>query len=216
MKLELDNIELSFDSKKILRGIYLCAETGKVIGILGRNGCGKTSLLRILFGSLNAKYGNVRLNGSHQKRKLFSTGKVAYLPQHRLLPNHIKIHQAFKTFSVDWEAFVSTFNSFKKYHKEPIKNLSSGEVRLLETYLILHSDKEIILLDEPFSFIAPLYVEKIKTIITKKKKNSIILITDHFYREILEISDSLYLLKNGCSKIIKTALELEQEGYLTR
>lgn len=74
MKIELDNIELSFNQKKILSGIYLSGETGKITGILGRNGCGKTSLLRILFGSLNAKYGNVRLDGVHQKKKLFKSG----------------------------------------------------------------------------------------------------------------------------------------------
>lgn len=140
MKLELDNIELNFESRKILGGIYLLAETGKVTGILGKNGCGKTSLLRILFGSLNPRYGSVRLDGVHQKKKLYITGKAAYLPQHRLLPESMKIQHAFKVFTADWTAFISVFESFALYKQEKLKHLSSGELRLVETYLILHSN----------------------------------------------------------------------------
>lgn len=214
LKLELDNIELSFDARKILSGIYLHGETGKVTGILGRNGCGKTSLLRILFGSLNPKYGNIRLNGVHQKKKLFKTSKAAYLPQHKLLPNSLSLGEAFTIFQVNWKGFIDLFPSFAPCQKEYIKHLSSGELRLLETYLILNSKKEVILLDEPFSFIAPLYIETIKTIINQKKKESVILVTDHFYEDILEISDTLYFLKDGYSKLITSREELIQEGYL--
>lgn len=180
MTLEIDNIELSFDNRKILYGVYLKAESGKVTGILGRNGCGKTSLLRILFGSLNAKYGNIRIDGIHQKRKLYSTGSVAYLPQHQLLPAHLKLAEAFRYFKVDWPKFITLFPSFDSYEKTRANTISSGELRMVETYLILNSGKPVILLDEPFSFIAPIYVEKIKNVLQLKKKESAIVITDHF------------------------------------
>jgi len=215
LKLELDNIELSFDARKILSGIYLHGETGKVTGILGRNGCGKTSLLRILFGSLNPKYANIRLNEVHQKKKLFKTSKIAYLPQHKLLPNFMTLGEAFTICNVDWNDFIGLFHSFARYQKEHIKHLSSGELRLIETYLILNSKKEIILLDEPFSFIAPIYIKTIKTIINQKKKESILIISDHFYQDIMDISDTLYFLKDGYSKLITSKVELIQEGYLS-
>ncbi len=214
MIIEIDSVELNFDKKRILYGIYLKAETGKVTGILGRNGCGKTSLLRILFGDLKPKYKNIRLDGKNQKNQLFKTNKVAYLPQHQLLAKNMKIKKAFDLFQVDWQHFISAFSSFKIYLKSRISELSSGEQRVIETYLILNSRKAIILLDEPFSFVAPLYVEKFKTLIQEKKKKSAILLTDHFYREILDISDSIYLLKNGSSKLIQSKVELENEGYL--
>ena len=86
---------------------------------------------------------------------------------------------------------------------------------MVETYLVLDSGKEIILLDEPFSFIAPLYVEKFKDIIREKKNESAILITDHFYREILDVSDTIYLIKNGSSKLIQSQQDLENEGYIS-
>lgn len=215
MKLEIDNIELSFGTKEILHGIYLSAKTGKITGILGRNGCGKTSLLKILFGNLNSKYGNVRVDGKHQKKKLFKTGKVAYLPQHQLLPNYISLKEAFNVFDVDWISFVNFFPSFKVHEIQKVKNLSTGELRVIETYLILNSNKDIILLDEPFSFIAPIYVDRIKTILQEKKMKSVIVITDHYYNDILEVSDTIYFIKNGYSKVIGSKTDLENEGYLT-
>lgn len=62
MFLEIDNIELYFKNKRILNGIYLKAETGKTTGILGRNGCGKSSLLDIVFDNLKPKYKLIRID----------------------------------------------------------------------------------------------------------------------------------------------------------
>lgn len=215
MVVEIDNIELNFDTKRILHGIYLKAETGSVTGILGRNGSGKTCLLRILFGDLIPKYKNIRIDGIFQKRRLFKTNRIAYLPQHKLLPSDFKLSEAFKLFNTNWTNFVQHFNFFEKYIHSRIKDLSSGERRVVEAYLILSSGKEIILLDEPFSFIAPLYVEKFKVLIEEAKKEKAIIITDHFYKDILDISDCIYFLKNGNSKLIVSRDDLENEGYLT-
>jgi len=214
LKLEIDNIELSFDHKRILYGIYLKAETGKITGLLGRNGCGKTSLLRILFGSLTPKYFNIRIDGVHQKRKLYKYGNIAYLPQHQLLPEGLKAYKAFNYFNVDWQLFISTFPSFEKYRNNSVEELSSGELRVIETYLILNSNKKIILLDEPFSFIAPVYVEKMIALIEIKKQDTVIVITDHFYKEIMEISDTVYILKEGSCKQINSLKDLRNEGYI--
>jgi ABC-type cobalamin/Fe3+-siderophores transport systems, ATPase components len=214
MVLEVDNIELSFGTKKILSGIYLKAISGSVTGIMGRNGSGKTSLLSIIYGSLASKYKSIRINGQNIKKPFFSTNKIAYLPQHRLLPIQIKLKTAFKLFNIEWDEFIDHFEGFKDYEKFYTHQLSSGELRLVETFLILKSDRDIILLDEPFSFIAPIYVDKIKSLIKAQKSNRIILITDHSYEHILNISDNIYLLKNGCSKEISNSDELIYEGYL--
>ena len=215
MIIEIDNIELNFGSDRILYGVYLKGELGKVTGILGRNCSGKTCLLKIIFGSLNPKYKTIRINGKHQRKALFRNIDIAYLPQHQLFPKALKLATAFAFFSLDWEDFVNEFDAFKIYRNAKTNELSSGELRVVETYLILNSKKSILLLDEPFSFIAPLYVEKFKELINKRKKESIIIITDHFYRDILDVSETVYLLKNGYSKMIRTKTELENEGYIS-
>ena len=214
MIVEIDSIELSFDQKKILYGIYIKLETGKITGLLGRNGCGKTSLLRILFGDLQPKYKNIRINNKPQKQHLFKSNLVAYLPQHSLLPKNISLKKAFKIFDALWADFVRHFSSFTVHESSKANQVSTGELRVIETYLILHSRKKIILLDEPFSFIAPVYVEKIKKIILALKHEAAILITDHYYRDILDVSDQIYFLKNGSSKLVQSRKDLEKEGYI--
>ncbi|MCP4977955.1 MAG: ATP-binding cassette domain-containing protein [Maribacter sp.] len=215
MILEVDNIELSFGNKRILYGIYIKAETGQVTGILGRNGSGKTCMLRIIFGDLDPKYKSIRKNGIHQEYGLFKNRDIAFLPQHQLLPKNIKLSKAFDIFNLDWNVFTNIFNAFKIHEQARTTELSSGELRVVETYLVLCSGKNIILLDEPFSFIAPIYIEKFKELIREKKRESIIIVTDHFYREIMQISDSVYLLKNGYSKLIETKEQLKNEGYIS-
>ncbi len=215
MILEIDSVELYFSDKRILNGIYLKAETGKVTGILGRNGCGKSSLMHILFGNLKPKYKLVRIDGKPVLEPLFETNLVGFLPQHDLAPNNIKIKSLFKLLKVDWFEFIKIFESFSFYRNSKIHTLSSGERRVLETYLVLKSDKKIVLLDEPFSHIAPLYIEKFKDLIRTEKQTKAIILTDHYFQDVIDSSDDLYLLKNGCTKRIENLKELEDYEYLT-
>ena len=215
MVLEVDNIELNFENKRTLSGIYLRAETGKVTSILGSNGCGKSSLLNIIFGNLKAKYKLVRVDGKVVLKPLYKTGIIKYLPQYHFIPTGISIKTAFKLFGVDWKAFVKTFRTFEGYAAYKINKLSGGERRVIETYIVLKSKSSITILDEPFSHIAPLYIEIIKTLIEEEKKQKIILISDHLYKHFIESSDSIYLLKNASTKAIKNIKELEDYRYLS-
>ena len=110
----------------------------------------------------------------------------------------------------------SYFEHFKLYKNAKINQLSSGELRVVETYLSICAKKEIILLDEPFSFIAPIYVSTFKKILAKEKVNKLILITDHFYNDIISLSDNLYLITNRASKLVSNKQVLVAEGYLKR
>ncbi|WP_347922465.1 ATP-binding cassette domain-containing protein [Pontimicrobium sp. SW4] len=214
MILEIDNVELNYNSKRVLSGIYLKAETGKVVGILGSNGCGKTSLLNIIFGNIQPKYKLIRIDKKPFLRPLYQTKLIKYLPQHTFLPN-LKLSTVFKLFYVNWEDFISKFPAFSKYAKTKTNKLSGGEQRIVEIYLVLKSDSKIVMLDEPFSHIAPLQIEEIKQLINTEKEHKAIIITDHMYSHIIETSDEIYLLKNGCSKKIDKLNELEDYKYLS-
>ncbi|GAB4159864.1 MAG: ATP-binding cassette domain-containing protein [Winogradskyella sp.] len=214
MVLEVDNVELNFKNKRILGGIYLKAKTGKVTAILGNNGCGKSSLLNIVFGNLKPKYKLIRVNGKPILKPLYKTGLVKYLPQYHFIPDGIKVKTAFRFFDVSWTEFIQTFETFEKYRAFNLNSLSGGERRVVETYIILKSKSAITILDEPFSHIAPIYVEAIKTLIKKEKKEKIIIISDHLYKHIIESSDNIYLLKNATTKKINNLKELKDYNYL--
>jgi len=214
MIFEIDNIELSFKNKRILNGIYLKAETGQITGILGSNGCGKTSLLNILFGNLKPKYKLIRVNNKPILKPLYQTNLVSYLSQYHFIPKLLKLQTIFKLFKVSWNVFISHFESFGGYRKTKFEKLSGGEQRIIETYIILKSNAKLILLDEPFSHLSPIHIESIKTLIKEEKKHKAIVITDHMYKHILDLANTVYFIKNGNSKLLKNEEELVNFKYL--
>lgn len=215
MTLELDNVELYFSKKPILTGVYLKAESGKITGILGHNGSGKSCLLEIIFGYLKPKYKLLRLDGRPILKPFYLSKIVKYLPQSHFVPNRVKLQTLFDIYKVDWNEFCSIFEGFYKYQKATFGSLSGGERRLIETYLVLKSASEVILLDEPFSHLAPLYIENLKKVIVEEKSQKTILITDHLYKHILDVTDTLYLLKNDCTKLVTDVSELEHYKYVS-
>jgi len=211
---EIDSVELYFKEKTILNGIYLKAETGKTTSLLGRNGSGKSCVLNIAFGTLIAKYSHIRLNNKPLKKPLYQTQLASFLPQYHFTPNQVKVSVLFKLFNVKWKDFIVEFPELTKYKQYKINTLSGGERRLIEIYLILKKNAKIILLDEPFNGISPLYIDKIKLLIEIEKKHKAIILTDHRYQDVIAISDAIYLIKNGCSKLINNLTELEDYNYL--
>lgn len=214
MNYEIDNVELNFGPKMVLHGIYLKAEKGQITGILGSNGSGKSSLLKILFGSLQPQHKLIRTNNKPVLKPLFLTGLVKYLPQGTLIPENLKIKKAFDFYKVEWKEFLDHFPKFEKYADAKIHQLSGGEKRVTEIYLTLKSPAELLLLDEPFSHVAPIYLEQLTEIMNSEKTEKAIVMTDHMYRHIIDLADDLYLIKNGCSRKIEHLKELENLRYL--
>lgn len=214
MVVEIDNVELGFSGKTLLNGIYLKAETGKITGILGGNGCGKTSLLNILFGNLEAKTKLIRIDNKPCLKPLYHSGIVKYLPQHPYIPNHLKLKTVFDLFRISWEDFLKDFENFRAYEKFTVKELSGGERRVIEAFLIIRSKAKIILLDEPFTHLAPIYIEKFTRILKEVAKEKAIVITDHMFHHVIDLADDLYFLKSGHIQLIKDPLELEDNNYL--
>jgi lipopolysaccharide export system ATP-binding protein len=213
--LKTDSVLLEFDGRKILQDVYMECKQGEVLGILGRNGCGKSSLLRIMFGTLTPAYKHVSINGEYIK-KGYHNRRIAYLPQHNYLPKGIKIKSLAK--SVIDDRFWDDFSAHPVYHdhcENTIGDLSGGEVRQLETLMVIYSKADFILLDEPFTHISPMQAEMFKAIIKKCAKVKGIILTDHQYYNILDVSDRIILITNGYTRPIKHRDELITYGYLS-
>ncbi|MGZ3750294.1 MAG: ATP-binding cassette domain-containing protein, partial [Mucilaginibacter sp.] len=151
--LEVDSVMVSFDDRKILGGCYLKCETGDVIGILGRNGCGKSSLLKIIFGSLFTYYKFIRINGKVYDQPYKHGNLVAYLPQHDFLPQNISISKIIDIYvpTATGRERITNDLRLKKHLQKRISELSGGELRYLEIMLLVNLDVKFIMLDEPFS-----------------------------------------------------------------
>lgn len=210
--LEADSIQLEFGARRILSDIYFKCETGKVTGLLGRNGQGKSCLLQIVYGSLVAEK-SVRFDGLSVPNAFKRPDLFAYLPQFNFIPKFLTIRRVFKDFNINFSAFEECFGEFSNQGNFRVGNLSGGERRLIELYIILKKQSEFIFLDEPFTHLNPIQIEKVKALISEEKEKKGILLTDHMFRHILDVSDNLYVLVNGKTHLIKEFSEVESLGY---
>lgn len=213
-KLEVDSVILEFGKKRVLQDVYLKCETGKITGLLGRNGSGKTCLMNIIYGTLVPGSLSVRLNGKAILNSSRFPEDMLYLPQFKFIPKALSLKRIFKDFNVDYSDFVNDFPGFENYYRAKIQKLSGGEQRIIEIYIILKSSTKFCLLDEPFSHVMPVHVETIKKIITREKQNKGILITDHLYKHIIDICDDLYVINDGKTWLTKSQADIKTFGYL--
>jgi len=212
--LEVDSVILEFDSKRVLQDVYMKSETGKVTGLLSRNGAGKSCLMKIIFGELVTNDKSIRLNGNAINNEYRCPGDIRYLPQGRFIPKYLIIKRIFDDFELDYSEFTNEFPEFEKFYKAKFKNLSGGEQRIIEIYAILASKTKFCMLDEPFSHVMPVHVDAIKKLILKEKKNKGIIITDHLYKHIIDICDNLYVINNGKTYLTKSIQNLVTLGYV--
>ena len=140
--------------------------------------------------------------------------RVKYLPQAHFIPPGMTLPQAYELYGVDYEGLVQFDDKFDCLRDSKVKELSGGERRIAELYMILNSDAEFCILDEPFSNIAPVYDEKIRALIQEQKANKGIIITDHIYEEILRVADDLFLLRDGFTYQIHSRDDLVRLGYI--
>ena len=113
-----------------------------------------------------------------------------------------------------WEEFASQ-PCYQANYSRTVDNLSGGEHRLLETLMVLYSKANFILLDEPFTHISPIQVEDFKAVIRQQAKVKGIIITDHYYKNVMEVSDRLMLINNGYTEQISNTADLQRFGYIS-
>lgn len=214
MTLEADGITLNFDKRSILSSVYIKCETGRITGLLGRNGEGKSCLMNIIYGRLQPQSKSVRINGISVFQAWKDPRLIRYAPQFNFIPGPFSVKRAFSDFNVDFHEFCSHFEEFDLFYETSMKNLSGGYRRLVEIYVIMRSDAAFVMLDEPFSHIMPLHIEKLRALLAEEKKYKGILISDHLYEHIIEISDPLFLLSRGNTYPISAHSQLETLGYV--
>lgn len=214
--LHVDSVTKSYNGKVILSDVFISCQKGEIKGLIGRNGCGKTTLLKIIFGAENSDYKFIRIGDSVIHSKPFVRNLIAYLPQNDFLPNNKKIKQLITLFLPK----ENTEILFKNAYVQPLLNkvnqdLSGGERRIIEILLLINSNAEFILLDEPFNGVSPIVRDYIIDCIKELKLSKGIIITDHDHERVLNLADSIVYLNDGCLKQIKDKGELLELGYFT-
>ena len=209
----------SFGKNQVLKDVSFSIETGSILGIFGRNGSGKSTLLKMVFGTLPADHLELKLNDSLiSSSEIIKSQQIAYLPQHPFLPSNQKVRDIIPMYfqgekeqdAVFYNPFVATIT-----HKK-VGHLSQGERKFFETILISNLPHPFLLLDEPFSMLEPLQIKKLKSFLQKISEIKGIIITDHYYTDVLDISTKNMLLKEGKNIIINNIEDLQKNEYLSR
>lgn len=212
----VDSVHLEFGDKQVLQSAFLTAEKGKVTGVLGRNGCGKSCLFKCIMGGIKPQNMFIRFGEEPDTDYAHIGNRVKYLPQNLFMPANMTLDEAFRLYGVDYDGLVSFAPRFHTFQRKRFKELSGGEARVVEMFLILNTGCEFCILDEPFSNIAPIYVEKMTELIREQKRHKGIIVSDHLYEAIMQVADDLFLLKDGYTFPVKSREDLIHHGYILR
>ena len=212
----VDSVHLEFDKLQVLQSAFITAQTGRVTGALGRNGCGKSCLFKCIMGGIKPQNIFIRFNDESETDYGHIGKRVKYLPQNAFIPGKMTLGEAFEIYGVEYDGLVGFDPKFHTMQRRQVGELSDGEVRIAEMYLILNSEAEFCILDEPFSNVAPKHVEMMQELILQHKKDKGIIISDHMYESVMGITDDLYLLRDGYTFPIKCREDLIHHGYIMR
>ncbi|WP_456471489.1 ABC transporter ATP-binding protein [Methanocaldococcus sp.] len=201
---KVKNLTKYFGDKKVLDNINFEVKKGEIFGILGHNGAGKSTTLRILAGIIKDYDGEVKIEGI-----------TGYLPEERGLYREERVIDILKFFAElananeeILEYYIKKFG-IEKYKKEKIKNLSKGNQQKVQFIITLLKDPDILILDEPFSGLDVSNIKLFKDIIMEfKEKNRAIILSTHILENIEKLCDRVLILKEGKVKFYGSLAEI--------
>lgn len=205
--LECKNLSKSFDNKKILKDVNLIIPRGKIIGLLGKNGQGKTTLLKLINDLLTPTSGEVLIEGKYpgvESKKI-----ISYLPERTYLDKEMKVIDTLNYFKEFYDNF--DIDKAKKLLKDldldinsKISKMSKGMQEKLQLILVMSREADLYILDEPLGGVDPATRDYIlDTILSNFKEGSSVIISTHLISDIERILDEVIFIDKG--KIILTA-----------
>jgi lipopolysaccharide export system ATP-binding protein len=209
--LAVHNIEKSFGSRQVVRGVSIYVRRGEAVGLLGPNGAGKTTVFYMITGLIKADRGAIELDG-HDVTKLpmYQRARlgIGYLPQEASIFRGLTVEQNIRAVlevvepsrkkrERELDALLEEF-TITRLRKSPAIALSGGERRRVEIARALATRPNYMLLDEPFAGIDPIAVGDIQELVRHLTNRGIgVLITDHNVRETLGLTDRAYIVYAG-------------------
>lgn len=200
--LELKNITKSFDGKVVIDDISLDIESGKIVGLLGKNGCGKTTLIKLINDLLTPDSGQIILDGITSpgpKTKAF----VSYLPERTYFDPGQTVKEVFQLF----EDFYADFNRTKAEQllkdldldiEAKFAKMSKGMKEKVQLILVMSRNAKLYILDEPLGGVDPATREYIlRTILSNFGEESSLIITTHLVADVEKILDDVIIINNG-------------------
>lgn len=212
---EFKNVYKAYGKKEILKDVSFKIESGKIVGLLGKNGVGKTTIIKLLNDLITPTKGEVLFDGLEPGVE--SKKRISYLPEKTFLDRSMKVKEVLKYYS----EFFSDFNIERA--KELLKDLnlnledylvkmSKGMLEKLQLVLTMSRDADLYVLDEPLGGVDPATRDYIlDTILSNFKEGSSVIISTHIISDIEKILDEVIFIDNGEIVLYENADELRQK-----
>ena len=205
-----DDVHVHYGESHVLRGVSLVVREGEAIGLLGRNGMGKTTLIRTLMGHVRASGGNIAIRGNDATRARpdrIARWGLAYVPEGRAIFPNLSVRENLVVAARrgvsgrdDWplERILQTFPRLRERLGHGGQQLSGGEQQMLAIGRALSTNPDLLILDEATEGLAPLIVREIWRIINDIRGTGIAsLIVDRNFRTVLANTDRALVLEKG-------------------
>ena len=199
--LEIIDLNKSFDNKEILKDINLNIQSGKIIGLLGKNGGGKTTLIKLINDLLTPTSGEILIKG--QKIGVETKKVISYLPERTYLNKQMKVSEVISYF----EDFYDNFDSekTKKLLKDldldinqKLSKMSKGMQEKVQLVLVMSRNADLYVLDEPLGGVDPATRDYIlDTILSNFNENASVIISTHLISDIEKILDEVIFIDKG-------------------
>lgn len=198
---ELKNVYKAFDDITILEDINITIEKNKIIGLLGKNGMGKTTIIKLINDLLTPTKGTILVNG--KEVGIESKKSISYLPERTYLDKTMNISKVLEYFKDFYEDF-----NIEKAHKllkdlnlnesTYLNKMSKGMLEKLQLILVMSRDVDLYILDEPLGGVDPATRDYIlDTILSNFKEGSSVLISTHLISDVERILDEVIFIENG-------------------
>lgn len=209
--LEVDGLTVGYQELIVLRDVNVSVKDGELVSIVGSNGAGKTTFLKVLAGILKPKKGSVRLNGEEITRLPpydRVTSGLVYVPEGRRLFPYLTVKEnldvgaytpkARKSFKENLEFVYKLFPRLKERLGQQAITLSGGEQQMLAIGRGIMSQPQLMMLDEPSLGLSPKLMDEIfETVTSLHDRGLTLLLVEQNARRALELSDRAYILENG-------------------
>lgn len=198
---EFKNVYKSYGDKDVLKGIDLNIPKGKIVGLLGPNGSGKTTIIKLINNLLQVDEGSIEING--MKPSVETKKIISYLPEKTYLNDWMKVkdilaffHDFYKDFDV--QKANEMIKNLKIDKNERLKTMSKGTKEKVQLILVMCRRADLYILDEPIGGVDPAARSYIlDTILTNYNENATLLIATHLISEIENICDEVVFISNG-------------------
>lgn len=230
--LTIDNLSVSYDGSRILRDVDLAIGRGKISAIMGRNGMGKTTLLKAIVGLLEPDEGTITLDAkdiTDQPTDVRARMGLGYVPQGREIFARLTVEENLRIGMEAREEVGEPLGDSMVYDLFPILsqmkdrlggNLSGGQQQQLAIARALVGNPRILILDEPTEGIQPSIILEIEKVLQKLKDETelTIILVEQYFEFARKVADHITLMERGAVKLEGAADELSDDaikGYLT-